>query len=57
MMLDCQVKQIPEKLEKVIKEYEGLKANYTSLQTQMIKEYLVTSNRKQVSGIDVVLYI
>jgi alanyl-tRNA synthetase len=48
LLLDCQVKQIPEKLEKVIKEYEGLKAAYTSMQTQIVKQYLETNSKKQV---------
>jgi alanyl-tRNA synthetase len=44
LMLDCQVKQIPEKLEKVMKEYEGLKSSFSSLQTILIKSYLTSKS-------------
>jgi alanyl-tRNA synthetase len=59
LMLDCQVKQIPEKLEKVMKEYEGLKSAYTSMQTQIVKQYLEKSEiRNQKSDLlDVVIFV
>lgn len=60
LMLDCQVKQIPEKLEKVMKEYEGLKSSFSSLQTILIKSYLTSKSDfwSHISDLlDVVIFV
>ncbi len=55
MILDCQVKQIPEKLEKMLKEYTTLKNEYHQLETHMIEQ--VFSNASQVVHQDIPMVI
>ena len=57
MMLDCQVKQIPEKLEKVIKEYEKVKSTTISLQSKILQSYLSSQPWHEMKGLDTVIAV